>query len=183
MRTPAPAECLRAARALLGLSQRKAASDARLTQRLLSLAENAESGLLETNLQLVDFYISKGIEFLGEISIGKDVERAGARFAVPPSLDADAATKSSFRAVDFPLAFRAARALMKKEQSEVAHDVGLLVGVIRDLERGRSSSQSQAQLQQWYESNGIEFIGWRDIPTGNYYGVGVRWRTKPKVSG
>jgi transcriptional regulator with XRE-family HTH domain len=66
---------------------------------------------------------------------------------------------------------------MKKEQSEVAHAVGLLVGVIRDLERGKSSLPSQAQLQQWYESNGIEFIGWRDIPTGNYYGVGARWRT------
>jgi hypothetical protein len=141
----------------------------------VSVVENVENVLLETNLQLVDFYVSQGIEFLGEASIGKDVARAGARFAAPLGPDVDAAVKSSFRTVDFPVAFRAARALMDKEQAEVADSVGLTLAVIQNLERGRKSRPSQDQLRKWYESNGLEFTGWGDITTGEYYGVGVRW--------
>lgn len=175
MRTPAPADCLRAARALLDLSQREAAAGAKTTQRSVSAAENAENVLLETNLQLVDFYVSQGIEFLGETSIGKDVVRAGARFAAPPSPDVETVVKSTFRAVDFAVPFRAARALMEKEQAEVANAVGLTVAVIQNLERGKISRSPQEQLRAWYEANDVEFTGWGDITTGKYYGVGVRW--------
>lgn len=176
MRTPAPADCLRAARALLDLSQREAAAGAKTTQRSISAAENAETVLLETNLQLVDFYISQGIEFLGEASIGKDVVRAGARFAAPLGPDVETAEKRSFHAVDFAVPFRAARALLEKEQAEVAMATGLSVAVIQNLERGRVSRLPQEQLRAWFEANNVEFTGWGDITTGKYYGVGVRWK-------
>lgn len=182
MRTPAAAECLRAARALLNLSQRKVAEGASVTQRSLSFAETTENVLLETNLQLVDYYVSEGIEFLGDASIGKDVVRAGARFAPPPSPDAGAAVKSNFRTVNFPIPFLAARALMGKEQVEVADALGIRVALIRDLERGKPSTPSHDQLRKWYEAKGIEFLGWGDVSTRKYYGVGVRWRASPKAT-
>lgn len=182
MRTPAAAECLRAARALLNLSQRKAAQGASVTQKSLSLAETTENVLLETNLQLVDFYINEGIEFLGETSIGKHVVRAGARFAPPPNPDADATVKSHFRTVDFPVPFLAARALMGTEQTEVADALGIRVAVMRDLERGKPSAPFQDKLRKWYEAKGIEFVGWGDVSTGKYYGVGVRWSTGPETT-
>jgi len=177
MRTPAPADCLRAARALLELSQREAAAGAKTTQRSVSAAENAEPVLLETNLQLVDFYVSQGIEFLGETSIGKGVVRAGARFAAPLSPDAESVVKRTFHAVDFAVPFRAARALIEKEQAEVARAVGLTVAVIQNLERGKISRSPQEQLRAWYEANDVEFTGWGDVATGKYYGVGVRWKS------
>jgi transcriptional regulator with XRE-family HTH domain len=184
MRTPAPAECLRAARALLGITQRDAAAGAGITQRSVYVAETAvEPVLLDTNLQLVDFYVSQGIEFLGEASIGKDVVRAGARFACPPEPDLEAALKSPFRRVDFRFPFRAARAFLGKEQSEVAEFAKLTRAIIQNLERGRISRPSEDQLQKWYEANGIEFVGWGDIATRKYYGVGVRWRTKTTAHG
>lgn len=180
MRTPAPAECLRAARALLGITQRDAAAGARITQRSVYVAETAVGPVhLDTNLQLVDFYVSEGIEFLGEASIGKDVVRAGVRFACPPEPDSEAAVKGRFRSVDFRFPFRAARAFLGKEQSEVAASSKVTRTMIQNIERGNKSRPSQDQLQKWYEAIGIEFVGWGDVATGKYYGVGVRWSTRP----
>lgn len=176
MRTPAPADCLRTARALLDLSQREAAAGAGTTQRSVSAAENAENVLLETNLQLVDFYVSQGIEFLGEASIGNSVYRAGARFAAPPGPDFKKTEKSSFRAVDFAVPFRAARALLEKEQADVAKATALSIAVIQNLERGRKSHAAHEQLRSWYMAEGLEFLGWGDVVSGKYYGVGVRWK-------
>ncbi len=181
MRTPAPAECLRAARALLNITQRDAAAGAGITQRSVYVAETAvEPVHLDTNLQLVDFYVSEGIEFLGEASIGKNVVRSGARFACPPEPDSEAAVKGLFRSVDFRFPFRAARAFLGKEQSEVAESAKITRTMIQNIERGKKSRPSQDQLQKWYEANGIEFVGWGDVATGKYYGVGVRWRTRVK---
>jgi hypothetical protein len=132
--------------------------------------------LLETNLQLVDFYVSRGIEFLGETSIGKHVVCAGARLASPPSPDVEIAVKTAFPAVHFSVPFRAARALMAKEQVEIAKAAGLTVAVIQNLERGKVSRPSYEQLRSWYEANKVEFMGWGDVATGKYYGLGVRWR-------
>ncbi|MGH0364203.1 helix-turn-helix domain-containing protein [Sinorhizobium meliloti] len=148
-----------------------------MTPRSVSAAETDETVFLETNLQLVDFYIGQGIEFLGESAIGKEIVRAGARFAAPLERDVGVAVKRNFQAVDFAVPFRAARALLEKEQAEVAEAVGLTVAVIQNLERGKMSREPQELLRSWYETNGVEFTGWGDIATGRFYGVGVRWAT------
>ncbi|CDZ32799.1 Hypothetical protein NGAL_HAMBI1146_00450 [Neorhizobium galegae bv. officinalis] len=177
MRTPAPADSLRAARALLKLSQREVAAGARTTPRSVSAAETDETVFLETNLQLVDFFVGQGIEFMGETAIGKEVVRAGARFAAPRDRDVGVPVKRSFQAIDFAVPFRAARALLHREQAEVAQAVGLTVAVVQNLERGKKSPEPHELLRSWYETNGVEFTGWADIATGRFYGVGVRWAT------
>lgn len=177
MRTPAPAECLRVARALLKLSQHDAAAGAEITRRSLAAAESNKPVFPDTNLQLVDFYIAQGIEFLGESNIGKETLRAGARWAAPHDPQASHETKSSFRAEDHPLSFRAARALLQKEQADIAMDVGLPLAVIQSLERGRKTVEAYEKVQRWFEIAGVEFTGWGDVVTGKYYGVGVRWKS------
>ncbi|WP_245423387.1 helix-turn-helix domain-containing protein [Rhizobium subbaraonis] len=84
--------------------------------------------------------------------------------------------KNKFPAVQLSVPFRAARALMAKEQAEVAKAAGLTVAVIQNLERGKMSRPSYEQLRSWYEANNVEFTGWGDVATGKYYGVGVRWK-------
>lgn len=180
MRTPAPAECLRVARALLRLSQHDVAAGAEITRRSLAAAESNKPVFLDTNLQLVDFYVARGIEFLGETKIGKETLRAGARWAAPDDPQASHETKSSFRAEDHPLSFRAARALLEKEQADIAIEVGLPLATIQSLERGRKTAEAYEKVHGWFEKAGVEFTGWGDVVTGKYYGVGVRWKSTPE---
>ncbi|WP_244412146.1 XRE family transcriptional regulator [Sinorhizobium sp. CCBAU 05631] len=177
MRTPAPAECLRVARALLKLSQHDVAAGAEITRRSLAAAESNKPVFPDTNLQLVDFYVARGIEFLGETKIGRETLRAGARWAAPNDPQASQETKSSFRAEDQPLSFRAARALLEKEQADIAMEVGLPLATIQSLERGRKTADAYEKVHRWFEKAGVEFTGWGDVVTGKYYGVGVRWKT------
>jgi len=71
---------------------------------------------------------------------------------------------------------------MGTEQTEVADALGIRVAVMRDLERGKPSAPFQDKLRKWYEAKGIEFVGWGDVSTGKYYGVGVRWSTGPETT-
>lgn len=177
MRTPAPAECLRVARALLKLSQHDAAAGAGVTRKSLAAAESNRPVFPDTNLQLVDFYVGRGIEFLGETSIGKETLRAGARWAAPNDPQASRETKETFRAEDQPVSFRAARALLEKEQADIALEVGLPLSIIQGLERGRKTTEAYEKVHSWFEQAGVEFTGWGDVVTGKYYGVGVRRKT------
>lgn len=183
MRTPAPAECLRVARALLKLSQHDVAAGAAITRRSLAAAESDKPVFLDTNLQLVDFYVARGIEFLGETSIGKESVRAGARWTAPDDPQASQETKSLFRAEDYPLSFRAARALLEKEQADIAMAVGLPLATIQSLERGRKATEAYEKVHSLFEQAGVEFTGWGDVVTGKYYGVGVRWSIKSGKAG
>lgn len=175
MKTPTSADALRVARALLGLSQRDAAKAAEMTQKALSAAESGKNSLLETNLQLISFYESRGIEFLGEAKIGKEITRAGARFRGPPAPHSDISGASEFHTESRAISFLAARSLLNKEQAYIAEKSGLPLKTIRALEHGATWSEPTAQLRKYYEGAGVEFTGWGDVATGRFYGVGVRW--------
>lgn len=177
MRIPAPADALRVARALLDASQRVVAERANVLQKSISAAENAKSVLLETNLALVDFYRTQGIEFLGEGSIGDPIARCGAKWASPEGPALLKTSHANFHAESIDISFRAARALLNMEQAEVAGHAMLGVDVIKDLERGSAVGRQHSALRDWYDARGVEFTGWGDVSTQKFYGVGVRWKT------
>ncbi|NKM12085.1 helix-turn-helix domain-containing protein [Rhizobium laguerreae] len=173
MRIPAPAEALRAARALNNLSQRAVAEQAGVSQKALSFIENTSNLLIETNLILVDFYVSRGIRFLGEASIGFEITGVGAKWAAPDGPVPGEALRP-LRASDVPVPFKAARALLGKKQEEVAAAAGLTVPAVKGLEAGKTWVDSSRALVRYYESEGVEFTGWGDPSSGKFYGVGVR---------
>jgi transcriptional regulator with XRE-family HTH domain len=180
MRLPAPPEGLRIARALTGFSQQEAADLAGVTRRYISTAETSES-MFDLNLVLVDFYISRGIEFLGEAKIGTDVRGAGAKWSAPEpgGLPEE---RSRFQAEDVGVSFPAARALLNKTQKVIANETGLSVATVKALERGDHWAESSKTMQDYYEQNRVEFLGWSDAATKRFYGVGVRWRPSLKIS-
>ncbi|TAX55340.1 XRE family transcriptional regulator [Rhizobium leguminosarum] len=176
MRIPAPPEALRVARALLNLPQRRAAESAGVPHRYLTVVETSVSRA-NTNLELVDFYTSKGIELLGEASIGRTITRAGARWAAPSSPDVSKGAKEKFHAEDSRVSFRAARALLNKGQDQIAELACLSRATVKSLEAGKNWEESHQTLLSFYESAGVEFTGWGDPVTGKYFGVGVRWNS------
>ncbi|WP_334543825.1 helix-turn-helix transcriptional regulator [Rhizobium leguminosarum] len=175
MRTPAPADSLRVARALLRQSQRAVAKAAGISQKTLGELENGEASLIEKNLQLVDFYVSQGIELVGDTQIGKAVSNAGAKWSAPFGPDATDVQKSKFRAEGQPTNFGAARALVKKSQAFVAAALEVSTATVQNLENSDISSPISEKLKHWYEEQGVVFTGWGDVATGRYYGIGVRW--------
>lgn len=177
MRVPAPADALRVARALLNISQREAATRANIMQKSISAAENCKSILLETNLALVDFYRSQGIELLGEGLIGEPIRRSGARWLGPDGPTSLLSGDVTFHVEGTDVSFRAARALLDKGQAEIGQMANLSLDVVKDLERGTEARRSQSVLRGWYQEQGIEFTGWGDVDSRKFYGVGVRWRT------
>ncbi len=178
MRTPAPSDSLRVARALLRRSQRDVAKAAGISQKTLGELENDEASLIEKNLQLVDFYVSQGIEFLGDAQIGKSVGSAGAKWAAPVGPNATHAQKAKFRAEENPINFGAARALLKKPQVYVAVALQMSKATVQQLEGNVVSATVYEKLKHWYEEQGVVFTGWGDVATGKYYGVGVRWANR-----
>lgn len=177
MKVPAPADALRVARALLGISQRTAAERAHIVQKSVSAAENGKNIQLDTNLALVAYYQSEGIEFLGEAKVGESIRRSGARWASPEVSSPFEMNNPRHRAELTDVSFRAARALLGKEQMEVADLTGLSVDAVKGLERGDRARRSYDVLRTWYEDQGVEFTGWGDVATRKFFGVGVRWRS------
>jgi len=175
MKLPAPPETLRIARALTALSQREVADLSGITRRYISNAETSES-LFELNLKLVEFYVSRGIEFLGQASIGEEVERPGARWIAPRSPTDLSESARPFHTEKLGIAFRAARALLNKSRSELAADAGVSAAVVKDLETGRHWTQASSEMQDYYERQEVEFLGWSDARTKLFYGVGVQVR-------
>jgi len=122
---------------------------------------------------MVDFYVSKGIQFLGQASIGHEIAGVGAKWAAPDGPVRGEALRE-LKASVIPLPFRAARALLGKEQAEVASSAGLSVAAVKGLEAGKAWVDSTQALVRYYETEGVEFTGWGDPTSGKYYGVGVR---------
>ncbi|MDL2405180.1 helix-turn-helix domain-containing protein [Rhizobium calliandrae] len=174
MRILAPAEALRAARALLNLSQRGVAERAGISQKSLSVVENSSYLLADTNLLLVDFYLANNIQFLGEASIGSEITRCGVRWAAPSSQVTGKALEG-LHAMDVAVSFKAARAFLGREQTDVAAAAGLTPAAVKGLEAGKTWAESYQTLVRYYKAEGLEFTGWGDPSTGKYYGVGVQW--------
>ncbi|RVN92809.1 XRE family transcriptional regulator [Sinorhizobium meliloti] len=179
MRIPAPPEALRVARALLNLSQREAAERAAVPHRYLTIVETSDARI-NSNLELVDFYVSEGIELLGEASIGNEITRAGARWISPSSTEISQAIKGRLHAEDARVSFRAARALLNKRQDEIAALSGLSRATVKSLESGKDWAESHQTLVSFYDRAGVEFTGWGDPVTDKYFGVGVRWKSQDK---
>jgi len=177
MRIPAPPDALRVARALLNLSQRAAAEAAGVPHRYLSIVETSDSRI-GTNLELVDFYAASGIVLLGEATIGSEITRAGARWSGPSSPDISKAEKAKFHVEETRVSFRAARALLNRRQDEIAELTGLSRATVKSLESGKAWQESHQKLLTFYESAGVEFVGWGDPVTNRYFGIGVRWSSK-----
>lgn len=175
MRIPAPPDGLRVARALMNLSQRDAAERAGVPHRYLTIVETSDARI-NTNLQLVDFYVAEGIELLGEASIGNEITRAGARWIAPSSPEISKVLKTEFHFEDARVSFRAARALLNKRQDEIAALAGLSRATVKSLESGKDWEESHRTLLNFYERAGVEFTGWGDPVTDKYFGVGVRWK-------
>jgi transcriptional regulator with XRE-family HTH domain len=174
MRLPAPPETLRVARSLTALTQQKVAELAGVTRRYISNAETSQS-MFELNLQLVDFYVAQGIEFLGQASIGNKTSHAGARWLAPESPALLGKASDRFHVEKLGISFRAARALLNKTQNEIVAETGLSIAAVKGLETGNDWLDSSKTLQDYYEGNRVEFLGWSDARSRLFYGVGVRW--------
>lgn len=131
--------------------------------------------MFDLNLQLIDFYVAQGIEFLGQASIGTKASRAGARWIAPESPALLGPDRDQFHAESSGMSFRAARALLNKTQNEVATESGLSTTAVKGLEMGHDWSASSRIMQDYYERSRVEFLGWSDARTRLFYGVGVRW--------
>lgn len=181
MRIIAPAEALRAARALLNVSQRDVAEHSGVLQKSLSIIENADYLLADTNLRLVDFYTARGIQFLGEGFIGSEIARCGAKWAAPES-PSTVAPSIPFHAQNVSVSFKAARAFLNREQTDIANAAGLTIAAVKGLEAGKKWAESYQKLVAFYEAEGVEFTGWGEPSTQKFYGVGVRWRAERKAT-
>lgn len=178
------ADALRVARALAALSQREAADQASTTQRAVWLAESAMQISVSTNAKLRAFYESLGIEFLGSIDMATGLTSGlGARWRTPPQLPILPQAISSFHTEDTGVAFGAARALLNKKQSEIASLSNLPERKIGALEAGALTDQNAiTRLRSFYEREKVTFLGWGDVTSGLFYGVGVRWLGDDKAA-
>jgi len=141
-------------------------------RKAIAAAESGTSSVLEHNVRLIHFYEAEGIEFLGDLSFGKDVGRPGARWKAPPDHKSE---KSEFHTEKFRTSFAAARGLFGVMQSVIAEQARLPVSTVSSLELGSLWPSSSATLQKFYMDRGVEFLGWEGPTPGLYYGVGVRW--------
>jgi transcriptional regulator with XRE-family HTH domain len=178
MTTLLSADALRVARALAGVSQRDAAAKALVTQKAVWIAENTDQFGKSTNIKLRAFYEALGIEFLGTIDLATEISAGlGARWRMPPRLPVERSAASDFHAERLGIAFGAARALLNKTQAEVARSAGVGQRKIGQLESGASFEQSPlVRLRTYYEQENVEFLGWGDVTSNLFYGVGVRWK-------
>ncbi|WP_422369865.1 XRE family transcriptional regulator [Hoeflea sp.] len=181
MTTLLSADALRVARALAGLSQRDAAAKAEVTQKAVWIAENTDQFGKSTNIKLRALYEALGIEFLGTIDLSTGISAGiGARWRMPPQLPVQHTAASDFHSERVGIAFGAARALLNKNQAHVAQRASLGQRKIGQLESGTSVEQSSlARLRAFYEQENIEFLGWGDVTSDLFYGVGVRWKQPP----
>jgi transcriptional regulator with XRE-family HTH domain len=180
MTTLLSAEALRAARALVGLSQREAAAEASMTQKAVWIAESDTRLGISANTKLKTFYEKAGIEFLGTVDLATGrTTGLGARWRSPPQLPLLPLTAPDFHPERTGVAFGAARAVLNKKQSEIADLSGLTQRKLGFLESGIWIDQpSLLRLRSFYEREGITFLGWGDVTSGLFYGVGVRWEAK-----
>lgn len=177
-----PPDALRAARALVGLNQRQVADRLHMSRKAITSCEWGNGATLEANQKLRQLYESEGIEFLGtaDLSTGK-VSGAGARWCAPVEETEQAADQQRYHVEPTMLAFLAARNLIGLDQSDVARMVGASPRRVGSIETGRGSTREMIRtLRRYYESRGIQFLGWPSRIPGHYLGVGVRWLDRPR---
>lgn len=171
------ADALRVARTLAGFSQREVAERVSLTQKAVWIAENTDEFGKSTNIKLRAFYEAMGIEFLGTVDFATGrTSGLGARWRTPPQLPVRGLDASEFHTERMGVAFGAARALLNRKQSEIANISNMAERKIGQLESGVSIDHpSSLRLRSFYEREGIAFLGWGDVTSGLFYGVGVKW--------
>jgi len=174
MKTPTSPAALRVARTLTELSVFDVAEFVGIPRRAIAATEAGLSSTNDHNVRLIEFYEEKGIEFLGDLTFGRNVGRAGARWKSPTNLDAT--DIKQFHASQSGLMFRAARALLGVTQADLAKLADLRGNAIGKVEASEPWPTVIDKLRKHYEANGVEFLGWTDARTGLLYGVGARWK-------
>lgn len=179
MKSYAPPDTLRAARALLRLSQDDLAKEIGLSRQSVSAAENDISSPMPTVAKMREFYEAKGLQFLGTLDIDSGrIDGAGVRWRAPETFPpADGVDIAQFHIESEGVAFEAARSLLGRARAFIAKETKLPIKVLGALEAGQhSSTKTVACLRNYLADQGIEFLGWGDLGSRTYFGVGVRWR-------
>lgn len=184
MTTLVDADALRVARTLTGLTQREVEAECRVAQKSVVAAESEKkTSSVQTNMRLCDFYESKGIEFVGTPALRETtVIGSGARWKLPPTLPVEADIGAAFHTEPNGTSFIAARSLLGLQQKEVADRAAITLRKLAALESGGDYSiEVHRILRSFYEAEDVEFLGWGDVSTQRFYGVGVRWRANAKI--
>ncbi|MGH0364202.1 helix-turn-helix domain-containing protein [Sinorhizobium meliloti] len=165
-------DALRAARALVGLTQTQLAAFIGVSWRSLAACETGSGATLKTIAALRDYYELSGIELLGTVNLTtNEVEGAGARSKVPERHNR---YERDWRLLPSGISFSAARALLGLEQRQVARGAGLTPRQIGNLERGMSfTRKGHDRLRDYFEESGVEFLSLE--ANSLYFGVGVRF--------
>lgn len=183
MSTLVNADALRVARTLAGLNQRQVEAESKVAQKSIVAAESARKpSSLQTNKRLCAYYESKGIEFLGTPLLREPtVVASGARWQMPPILPIDIDTDTAFHTELNGVSFAAARSLLGLRQKEVSNRAAVTQRNLAALELGEGYNfEAHRRLRAYYEEEGVEFLGWGDVSTTKFYGVGVRWKPEAK---
>lgn len=165
-------DALRAARALVGLTQTQLAAFIGVSRKSLAACETGSGATLKTIAALRDYYELSGIELLGTVNLTtNEVEGAGARWKVPERHNS---YERGWRLLASGISFDAARVLLGLEQQEVARGAGLTPRQIGNLESGRSfTRKGHDRLRGFFEESGVEFLSLE--ANSLYFGVGVRF--------
>ncbi|TBF37010.1 helix-turn-helix domain-containing protein [Rhizobium leguminosarum] len=179
MKSYAPPDTLRAARALLRLSQGELAKEIGFSRQSVSAAENDPSSPIPTIAKMRAFYEKKGLQFLGTVDIDTGrIDGAGVRWRPPPSPPSDDVVAGQFHTESEGAAFEAARSLLGRSRAMVAQEAKVPIKELGALEAGEhSSTETVTRLRDYFTDLGIEFLGRGDLGSRTYFGVGVRWRS------
>lgn len=177
MKSYAPPEALRAARALSRMSQHELSEKIQFSRQSISAAENDASAPFPTVSKMRRFYEGEGLQFVGVIDIDTGIiDAAGVRWRAPETFPPNPKEVSQFHTEPYGTAFVAARSLLGSSRSDVAKNSDLSMRELAALEAGTTYSGDEHQrLRNYYIRAGIEFMGAGDVGSGLYYGVGVRW--------
>ncbi|MBW9113858.1 helix-turn-helix transcriptional regulator [Rhizobium cauense] len=170
-----PPGALRAARALMGLTQTQAAGAIRISRASLAACE---TGSVDTTLKTIaalrEFYQGRGIKFLGRTDWAQNVVHgSGAYWHYQAAV---------LRRLPLPKErnFSAARALLGLERREAADGAGLTSRQVGNLENGGSfTKKSHDCLRDFYVGRGVEFLS--VLACHRFVGLGVR-RASDEVS-
>jgi DNA-binding XRE family transcriptional regulator len=177
MKSYAPPDALRAARALTRLSQRELSEQIDFTRQSISSAEKDTSAPLPTVARMRKYFEDRGLQFLGTVDIDTgNIRGAGVRWRPPETFPPEPEPGRRFHTENHGTAFDAARSLLGVNRSTVAKAAGVSLKDLAELEAGRLlATQDYERLRSYYAEVGIEFLGFGDVRSGLYYGVGVRW--------
>ncbi|MHC2574965.1 helix-turn-helix transcriptional regulator [Rhizobium leguminosarum] len=166
-------EALRAARALVGLTQAELAASIGVSRRSLAACEGSGGATPKTIAALRDYYAWAGVVFLGTVDLTtNEVHGPGACWNLKRAWSEHLSSPflNSY--------FAAARALLGFTEEVVADAAGLTARQVGNLERGRAfTRKGHDQLGSFFEESGVEFVSFR---TGvrSYIIAGVRLATE-----